>query len=68
MLQARWEQGKKPAAGRVFPSQRGKRAGERKQGKISYAKALRGALWSGASVEPQSLPLPKPNERPEADA
>ena len=41
-------------AGRVpgpcFPSGDGSRAGERKKGKISYAKALRDALWAAGVV------------------
>jgi integrase len=52
MLQAWWEQAKKPNTGAVFPSQGGNRAGERKQGKISYAKARRRALWAAGIVRP----------------
>jgi len=52
MLKAWWERAGKPTSGAVFPAQRGKRAGLRKQGKISYAKALRGALWAAGVVRP----------------
>ena len=36
----------------VFPVRAGKRAGERKRGKIAYAKALREALWNAGIVRP----------------
>lgn len=52
VLQAWWHAQGKPAAGPVFPVRKGKRAGERKRGKISYAKRLRAALWEAGIVRP----------------
>jgi integrase len=40
-----WENHDKPTSGPVFPSRRGKRAGELKQGSNSYAYRLRRELW-----------------------
>jgi integrase len=53
-LQAWWQAAEpaKPKSGAVFPVQKGKRAGKKKQGKISYAKALRRALWEAGIVRP----------------
>jgi len=52
VLQAWWDAKGRPTSGPVFPIRRGKRAGERKRGKISYAKALREALWQAGIVRP----------------
>lgn len=46
-----WQAQGRPAAGPVFPLRKGPKAGERKSGKgISYAKALRDALWAEGIV------------------
>jgi integrase len=54
LLKAWWEQHGCPPAGPVFPVRRGPRAGERKQGKISYADQLREALWKAGIVRPMA--------------
>ncbi|HKO93009.1 MAG TPA: site-specific integrase, partial [Polyangiaceae bacterium] len=41
VLRAWWHSHGRPASGPVFPIRKGKRAGERKRGRISYAKQLR---------------------------
>ena len=52
VLQAWWQQHGEPTSGPVFPVRRGPRAGQRKQGKISYAEQLRDALWRAGIVRP----------------
>jgi integrase len=52
VLQAWWHAKGRPTSGPVFPTRKGNRAGERKRGKISYAKRLREALWQAGIVRP----------------
>lgn len=52
VLQAWRDSHGRPVSGPVFPVRRGARAGERKRGKISYAAALRDALWRAGIVRP----------------
>jgi integrase len=52
-LQAWWRGQGEPSTGAVFPVRRGERAGQHKKGKISYAKALRDALWIVGIFRPQ---------------
>lgn len=52
-LQAWWKKAGKPVSGPVFPLRRGDQVGGRKTGKgISYAKALRFALWEARIYRP----------------
>lgn len=52
-LKAWWVGQGKPVAGPVFPLRRGPKAGQRKTGRgISYAQALRDALWAEGIVRP----------------
>lgn len=52
-LIAWWKGHGSPKAGPVFPLRKGPKAGQRKTGKgISYAQALRDALWSEGIVRP----------------
>jgi len=47
-----WKKQGCPTSGPVFPVRKGPRAGERKGDNISYAKALRSALWEEGIVRP----------------
>lgn len=52
-LKAWWVGQGKPTTGPVFPLRRGPKAGQRKTGRgISYAQALRDALWAEGIVRP----------------
>ncbi len=51
LLQAWWHGGGKRTEGPVFPVREGKRAGQHKR-QMSYAKALRRALWQAGIVRP----------------
>lgn len=52
VLQAWWDAQGRPVTGPVFPVQRGPRAGEKKGRGISYAQAVRDALWAAGIVRP----------------
>jgi integrase len=52
VLRAWWDSHGRPTAGPVFPCRRGARAGQRKGKGISYASALREALWAAKVVRP----------------
>lgn len=52
VLQQWWRNHGSPTVGPVFPVRRGPRAGERKQGKSSYAEHLREALWQAGIARP----------------
>jgi len=51
-LIAWWGRHGRPSEGPVFPCRRGKRAGEHKLPGVSYAEALRDALWAARVVRP----------------
>jgi integrase len=50
VLRAWWDSHGRPTSGPVFPCRRGARAGERKGKGLSYAAALRDALWAARIV------------------
>lgn len=52
VLQSWWHSQGRPRTGPVFPAQRGPRAGLRKGRGITYAQALRDALWAAGVVRP----------------
>jgi hypothetical protein len=52
VLQAWWRKHGSPVVGPAFPVRKGPRAGQRKQGKSSYAWHLREALWLAGIVRP----------------
>lgn len=52
VLRAWWDSHGRPSAGPVFPCRRGARAGQRKGKGISYAAALRDALWAAKVIRP----------------
>jgi integrase len=52
ILRAWWDSHGRPVTGPVFPCRRGARAGQRKGKGISYASALRDALWAARIVRP----------------